>query len=207
MIDIATELTAIHREVVKRTGGGGEVVGAVLRRGYDVPAEDAWEAITDPERLKRWFLPISGDLRVGGKFQLEGNAGGEILRCEAPRLLRTTFGDPSSQVELRLKADGGSTVLEFDHTVSLAIAGSGAGVLYVGPGWDGALMALGLFLRGEVIEDPVTAANSPEAQEFSRRSVHAWASVIEASGTAGADEITAATEVSLAQFAPDLAPH
>jgi hypothetical protein len=31
-------------------------------------------------------MPISGELRVGGSFQLEGNAGGEILTCEPPRL-------------------------------------------------------------------------------------------------------------------------
>ena len=59
----------------------------MLRRRYDAAIEDVWDAVTDPDRLKRWFLPISGDLRVGGTFQLEGNAGGEILSCEPPRLL------------------------------------------------------------------------------------------------------------------------
>ena len=80
----------------------------------------------------------------------------------------------------------------------------GAGALYVGPGWDGALMALGLFLRGEVSDDPVAAANSPQGQEFSRQSVHAWAAAVESSGTASTEEIAAATQMSLAQFAPDL---
>jgi hypothetical protein len=84
------------------------------------------------------------------------------------------------------------------------MAGSGAGALYVGPGWDGAFMALGLFLDGVVIEDPVAAGNSPEGQEFSRQSVHAWAAAIESSGAASMDEIDAATAASLAQFAPDL---
>jgi hypothetical protein len=46
-------------------------------------------------------------------------------------------------------------------------------------------------------------ANSPEGQEFSRQSVHAWATVVESSGTASTDEIAAATDASLAQFAPD----
>jgi hypothetical protein len=32
--------------------------------------------------------------------------------------------------------------------------------------------------------------------------VHAWVGVVEASGTAGPEDIAAATEVSLAQFAP-----
>jgi hypothetical protein len=63
---------------------------------------------------------------------------------------------------------------------------------------------LGLFLRGEVGDDPVAAANSPQGQEFSRGSVHAWAAVVESSGTASTEDIAAATTASLAQFAPDL---
>jgi len=169
--------------------------------------EDVWDAVTNPDRMKRWFLPVSGDLRVGGTFQLEGNAGGEILRCEPPRLLRVTFGGPTSVVELRLSEEGDSdTVLELEHTVPIEMAGSGAGALYVGPGWDGTLMGLDLFLRGEVTDDPVAAANSPETQEFSRQSVHAWVAVIESSGTASTEQIVAATDVSLAQFAPDVSP-
>jgi uncharacterized protein YndB with AHSA1/START domain len=205
MIDIGNQLKAIHRDVGNRPTESGEVVCVSLRRRYNSPIEDVWDAVTNPERMQRWFLPISGDLRVGGTFQLEGNAGGDILKCEPPRLLRLTFGGPTSLVELRLSPAGESeTTLELDHTVPIEMAGSSAGALYVGPGWDGALMALGLFLVGEVSDDPVAAGNSPEGQEFSRQSVHAWASAIESSGTASIDEIAAATEASLAQFAPDL---
>jgi uncharacterized protein YndB with AHSA1/START domain len=205
MIDIATQLKAIHREVAQRPTDSGEGVSVLVRRSYDAPIEDVWNAITDPDRMKRWFLPVSGDLRVGGTFQLEGNAGGEILRCEPPRLLEVTFGGPTSLVALRLSPDGDSdTVLELEHTVPIEMAGSGAGALYVGPGWDGALMALDLFLHGEVSADPVAAASSPEGQRFSEQSVHAWTAVVESSGTATTDEIAAATEASLAQFAPDV---
>jgi hypothetical protein len=69
----------------------------------------------------------------------------------------------------------------------------------------GALMGLGLFLRGDAVGDPVAAANSPRAQEFSKQSVHAWAEVVKDSGSATAEQLAAATEVSLAQFAPELA--
>jgi McrBC 5-methylcytosine restriction system component len=71
-------------------------------------------------------------------------------------------------------------------------ARSGAGALYVGPGWDAALMALALFLRGEV-SDPVAAVNSLQGQEFSQQSGYAWATVVESAGTASTDEIAAAT--------------
>jgi uncharacterized protein YndB with AHSA1/START domain len=209
MIDIASQLKAIHRQVEQQlpADGSGEVVSVLLRRSYDAPVGDVWDAVTQPDRIKRWFMPISGDLRVGGSFQLEGNAGGEILSCEPPRLLKVSFGGPTSIVELRLTPDGDSdTVLELEHTVPIEMAQSGAGALYVGPGWDGALLGLGLFLGGEAVGDPVAAATSPEALEFSRQSVHAWVEVIKDSGTATAEQLAAATEVSLAQFAPESAP-
>jgi uncharacterized protein YndB with AHSA1/START domain len=204
VIDIPTQIDAIQREVTRRTLESGEVVSALLRRRYDAKIEDVWDAVTDPQRVTRWFLPVSGDLHEGGDFQLEGNASGRILRCEPPRLLRATFGGETSIVELRLTADGEGTTLELEHTVPIEMAGSGAGALYVGPGWDGALMALGLYLGGQVADDPVAAANSPETQTFNRQSVHAWTAAIEKSGTAGPDDIAPAVEMSLAQFAPDV---
>jgi uncharacterized protein YndB with AHSA1/START domain len=203
-IDIPNQLAAIYREVGERPAGDGEGVGVLLRRSYGAAIDDVWNAVTDPDRMRRWFLPVSGELRVGGSFQLEGNAGGEILSCEPPRLLRVTFGGPTSVVELRLTADGDETILELEHVVPLEIARSAAGALYVGPGWDGALMGLDLYLRGEAPADPAAAANSLEVQEFSKQSVHVWSAAVESSGAAGADEIAAATEVSLAQFAPDV---
>jgi uncharacterized protein YndB with AHSA1/START domain len=206
MIDIASRLNATHRQVERQPAadGAGELVSVLMRRSYDTPVQDVWDAVTDPDRIKRWLMPIGGDLRVGGRFQLEGNAGGEVLTCEPPRLLRATFGDPNSIVVVRLTPQGdGDTLLELEHTVPIEMAQSGAGALYVGPGWDGALLGLGLFLRGEAAGDPVAAASSPEAQAFSEQSVHAWAAVVEDSGTATAEQLAAATEVSLAQFAPD----
>jgi uncharacterized protein YndB with AHSA1/START domain len=206
MNDIASQIKAIHRQVSTRPIESGEIVSVQLRRTYDASVEDVWEAVTDPARLKRWFLPVSGDLHVGGTFQFEGNAGGEILTCEPPRLLKATWGGPTSLVELRLSPGVDSdTLLEFEHTVPIEMAGSGAGALYVGPGWDAALRSLGLFLRGEAGDDPIALENSPEGREFSRQSVHAWVTVVEFSGTAGPEEIAEATRMSLAQFAPDLA--
>jgi uncharacterized protein YndB with AHSA1/START domain len=205
MIDIASQIDAIHREVGRKPAAHGERVSILFRRHYAAPIEDVWNALTEPERVQRWFMPVSGDLRAGGNFQLEGNAGGDILRCEPPELLSVTFGGPTSTLELRLSSDGpDGTVLELEHTVPIEMAGSGAGALFVGPGWDGALMGLDLYVNGHVSDDPVAAASSPEAQEFSMRSVSAWAAVITSSGTATSDEIVAATEMSLKQFAPDL---
>jgi uncharacterized protein YndB with AHSA1/START domain len=206
MMDIAGQVSAIHRQVEKQppADGSGELVSVVLRRSYDAPIGDVWDAVTQPDRIKRWLLPISGELRLGGSFQLEGNAGGEILTCEPPRLLKVTFGRPTSIVWVRLTSQGDrDTVLELEHTVPIELAQSGAGALWVGPGWDTALLGLGRFLRGEDVGDPVAAENSPEGQEFSKQSVYAWVEVVRDSGTATAEQLAEATEVSLAQFAPD----
>jgi hypothetical protein len=88
--------------------------------------------------------------------------------------------------------------------VPIELAGSGAGALYVGPGWDGALLGIALYLAGEVIDDPVAAANSSEMQDFNLSSIKEWVATIEASLSADADAIAAAQQASLAQFAPDL---
>jgi uncharacterized protein YndB with AHSA1/START domain len=204
MIDTTNQIDTIHREVAKKQAEAGEVVSVLLRRSYDTSIEDVWSAVTDPQRIKRWFMPVSGDLREGGDFALEGNASGKILRCDPPKLLRTTFGDESSIVEVRLTANGeDGTTLELEHSVPMAMAGSGAGALYVGPGWDGAVMGLGLYLAGTFTDDPVAAANSPEVIAFNGESIEKWSAVVEASGTATPEELAAGVEASRAQFTPD----
>jgi uncharacterized protein YndB with AHSA1/START domain len=204
MIDIVNEVKAIRRQVSIGSGEVGETVTVVLRRSYPADAEDVWDALTNPERIRRWFMPISGDLRAGGNFQLEGNAGGDLLECRPPAQLRLTFGGEASVVALTLTQTGDDTVVELEHSVPLEMAGSAAGALYVGPGWDGGLLGLALHLRGEVTADPVAAANSLEAQQFCWDSVYAWEAVVTATGAATPDEIAAATQASLAQFAPAL---
>jgi uncharacterized protein YndB with AHSA1/START domain len=204
VIDIADRLKAIHREVNE---GSGETIGVLLRRTYDAAAADVWDAVTDPDRLRRWFLPVSGDLREGGSFQVEGNASGEVLTCAPPKLLRLTWGAPTSVVELRLTEDDDErTTVELEHTVPKAMAGSGAGALYVGPGWDGAFLGLGLYLAGEVQDDfdPVAAANAPETQRFNAGSIDAWTAVVSESGTASEDELAGAVAVAKAQYTPDV---
>jgi uncharacterized protein YndB with AHSA1/START domain len=144
MTDKASSLAETSREVGRRRIGAGEARTALIRRRYDAEIEDLWEACTTPERLNRWFLPVSGDLRVGGRFSLQGNASGEILRCEPPRLLKLTwaYGDrPVDEVELRLSpAEGGATVLEIEHaTVSRLVEWEGQMldvIPGVGVGWE-----------------------------------------------------------------------
>jgi uncharacterized protein YndB with AHSA1/START domain len=206
MIDIPQQIDAIDRTVSRTPReDGGENVTVLARRTYRAEMEDTWSALTDPSRVARWFMPLSGDLRKGGSFQLEGNASGDILECDRPRRFRVTFGSETSFLEVRLSPDGEGTALELEHTVPIEMAQSGAGALWVGPGWDGGLLALGLYLAGEVADDPVAAASSPEAMAFSKESVQAWAAAVEASDTATPKQLDEAVQMSMAQFAPGAA--
>lgn len=198
MFDMVEELAAIHRSVVR--DDDGDTVAVTLSRTYDADVEDVWDALTNPERLPRWFYPVSGDLRAGGSFQFEGNAGGEIRQCDRPNRLQVTFGGPESIVSVSLAETGDATTVELTHTVPLAMAGSGAGALFVGPGWDGALLGLGIHLRREFVGDPVEAANSPEVIEFNGGSIRRWTQSIESSGTATPEEIAGAREAAVAQY-------
>jgi len=205
MKDLLDELAAATRGVTRRTDDGTEVVAVALRRSYPASVDDVWNAVTDPERMRRWFLPVSGELRQGGSFQLEGNVGGEILRCEPPRHLTVTWGAPISLVHVRLAADGeDATTLELEHTVPVEFAGSGAGALYVGPGWDISVLGLANFLRGVEVEDPAAWENTADGQHFSAQTIAEWIEVIASAGTATAEEIAAAADMARAQFTPDL---
>jgi uncharacterized protein YndB with AHSA1/START domain len=196
MIDIVTEINAIRREVEAGRAGADQACGVRLRRRYDAAIEDVWDACTSPERIARWFLPVTGDLRPGGSYQLEGNAGGEILRCEPPRLLRVTwvFGDAASEVEIRLSpGDHHDTVLELEHTMHVTPLWAEFGPGAVGVGWDGALLGLSLHLSGESATDRQEWPRSPDGREFFTKSSRAWGAAHEAAG-ASAAEAGAATE-------------
>jgi uncharacterized protein YndB with AHSA1/START domain len=201
MIDIVREIDAVQREVHSGRTAAGEGRQVRLQRTYDAPIDDVWDALTNPERIGRWFLPISGDYRLGGTYQFEGNAGGEIVECSRPNRLKVTWvygptPEPgaASEVEIRLTPAGDdATLLEFDHTAIVPdemwdMYGPGA----VGVGWDGGMLGLGLHLRGGSVDDPEAWQLSPEGRDFNTRSARAWG---EASRVAGEDEETVARNI------------
>lgn len=217
MIDVIQQIEAIHREVGTGRIPAGEGRSIRLRRTYDAPIADVWDALTDPQRISRWFLPVSGDFRLGGRYQFEGNAGGEILACERPNRLKATwvYGDPNdpgavSEVEVRLSPDGAeATVFDFEHVAVVPDEmwgqfGPGA----VGVGWDMGLLGLGLYLRtGATVGDPEAWQLSDEGRDFATRSSRAWG---DANAAAGADPATVESNVAATTAfyttVPDTAP-
>jgi uncharacterized protein YndB with AHSA1/START domain len=202
MIDVPDEVGSVHREVRDGRVPAGEGKTVLIRRTYPSAVEEVWDAITDPERISRWLAPVTGDFRPGGKYQLEGNAGGEILRCEPPRLLTVSwiFGDAqpgSSEVEVRLSAAGeNATVLELEHSAVVDPGfwgqfGPGA----VGVGWDLGLLGLRLHLTGGTLstEDKEVWPTTPAGRQFITLSAEAWGTAHAAAG-AGQTEVESAVE-------------
>lgn len=200
MIDIATQLTTVYREV--GPAASGDALGVLIRRRYPAPAADVFAALTDPERLPRWYRAVTGDLRAGGEFRLADGCRGRIVQCEPPRRLLLTWEAEPASVDVRLGTDdSGGTVLELEHALGVEPA---ATALSAGPGWDVRLLALDLFLRGGQLGDPDRWECSADVQRFAQHAVSAWAAAVATAGIAREEDLTGARTAALTRYAPDV---
>ena len=161
-------------------------------RLYNTDAEDLWDALTNPERVPRWFLPVSGDLKVGGRYQLEGFAGGDITRCDEARALDVTWevGDNVSWLQVRLTPEAGGARLTLDHIMLKDEQGEAHWKTYgpgaTGVGWELSFLAFGYHLSHDGIQiDPGAYQEwtiSDAGKAFSRNSAEAWGDAHIASG-------------------------
>ena len=181
--DLASHLGATTRVVDDCMHDGRPARMVVATCSYATDAADLWDALTNAERIPRWFLPVSGKLRLGGRYQLEGNAGGEITTCEPPERLAVTweYGGQMSWVTLMLAPAGdGRTRLTLEHVAHReggeefwAQFGPGA----VGVGWDLALMGLGKHIAtGEALDAGREQqwVVSPEGKQFVKHVSDGW---------------------------------
>ncbi len=168
-MDLIGAVGLLRREVVSTTHDGKPTRMIVAERTYNATTEDVWDALTNAERIPRWFLPVSGDLRLGGHYQLEGNAGGTITACDAPHHLAVTweFGGEVTWVEVHLTPSGDDTTLRLEHTALIDERWKEFGPGAVGIGWDLTLVALAEHLTtGEQV---VADLASPDALTFMPR--------------------------------------
>lgn len=182
-MDFSNPLGITYRVVTELTHNGHPARAVSGSAIFDTDLEDLWDAVTNAERLPRWFLPISGDLQLGGRYQLEGHAGGEITRCEPPRTLDITWecGGNVSWIHLRLD--------DCDHGAKLTLEqimlkdkdsedhwrkyGPGA----TGVGWDLSFVGLSLHTRaGEAVPQDESHAwmASMAGKAFIRECSAAW---------------------------------
>lgn len=199
MVDVLSQLGAVTRELRVDEVDGEQSHVQSLEQSYPSPIEDVWDAVTSPERIQRWFLPVSGDFRVGGRFQFEGQAGGEVLECAPPASagaeaarVRVTweYGGGVTWLTVGLVSEGEGTRLRLEHVAKASDVpaemwdsfGPGA----TGVGWDGGLLGLSLHLGAvEGSLSPAEAeawAATDEGRQFYRGAADGWGAAHEASG-------------------------
>jgi uncharacterized protein YndB with AHSA1/START domain len=150
-----------ERELRERDGAWS----SVIRRRFAAPRGRVWSAFTDPAELTRWLGTPEGELALGGVVVLDlkmpEKVTLEVLACEAPRKLRTTwkYGNLAvSEVELRLEAAGDGTLLELEHFTSPHredAAGTGSG-------WEAALFQLDHLIAGKPAPSEASFAAAEE---------------------------------------------
>jgi uncharacterized protein YndB with AHSA1/START domain len=201
-VDILEELSRVHRTVREQDGVAEAPHRVQLERTFAAAVEDVWDACTVADRLARWFLPVTGELRLGGHFQLEGNAGGTVRQCDPPSSFTVTweYGESTSLLTMRLTPEENITRLQLTHSVAdddhWRTYGPGA----VGVGWDLALLGLTAHLAAETLPEADLAA-TPEGQDFVRRSAASWGDA-HASGGAAVEQAEAAARRTSDAYAP-----
>jgi uncharacterized protein YndB with AHSA1/START domain len=191
MNDSKEQINAVRRTLGTRVLEAGEARVLTISQAYDTDIDDLWDVVTNPERIPRWFLPVSGDLKEGGHYQFEGQAGGTITQCDRPRSFAATweYGGNVSWIEVRLSPENdGRTRFELEHVAPVTDEfadqfGPGA----VGIGWD-----MGMFGLANYVTDPSSAmgpqegaawAASEDGKQFMKASSDAWADADVAAGT------------------------
>jgi uncharacterized protein YndB with AHSA1/START domain len=188
--DLIQAIDSIRRAVGTGELAAGEAHVVTASRTYTAPVDDVWDALTNPERIPRWFLPVEGDLRLGGTYQFAGNAGGEIRECDPPRRLLVTWvmGEPgpedSSIVEVVLEPVGeDETALTLEHTAVVpAEMWEQFGPGSVGVGWDLGLLGLGAHLAGLEVGGPEDLETDSAMHTAMRASSGAWGEALAATG-------------------------
>ncbi|MDJ0325364.1 SRPBCC domain-containing protein [Cryobacterium sp. PH31-AA6] len=221
MMDVHAQLRAVTRGIETREVDGVLSFVQTLTQTYPSPIDDVWDAVTTAERIPRWFLPVSGDLRIGGHYQFEGNAGGDIRRCDPPSggsagytvTWGNGMGEPSI-VHVRLTAlDTASTRFELENVAAVDSVPDGFWVQFgpsaTGMGWDSGLLGLALYFGGGSAgispEEGQAWLATDEGKSFLRGSADAWAKEHISDG-ANPDIANAAATTTYRMYSGELPP-
>jgi uncharacterized protein YndB with AHSA1/START domain len=191
--DLTAHMKAMSRTVRNLERDGKPAKAVVASCIYNTDPSDLWDALTNPKRLPRWFSPVTGDLRQGGRYQIEGNAGGTITRCDREKRIEVTWemmgGVSWVNITLIARADG--TELELEHIAHIDPHWDQFGPGAVGVGWDLSFLGLALHLTDPSFVKPESEdewLRQPESKDFVRGASDGWA---QAAITAGEDRAKA----------------
>ncbi|GGI26822.1 SRPBCC family protein [Bradyrhizobium guangdongense] len=186
-IDVARVLGLVTRSVRNFEKDGKAASAVILTRLYDTDVDDLWDAVTSKQRIPRWFLPVEGDLQLGGRYQLKGNAGGTVTACTPPTHFAATweFGGAVSWIEVTLAAERNQARLTLEHTAVIEDHWKQFGPGAVGIGWDLAITGLERYLAtGASVDHEIAEAwmVSAEGKDFMTRCGECWCAAHVASG-------------------------
>ncbi|HYO59757.1 SRPBCC family protein [Archangium sp.] len=184
-VDVIKQIGAVTRQVRSSERDGKPAQVVVASRTYSTTPDDLWNTITDPERLRRWFSPVSGELRLGGRYQIEGNASGTITACEPQKSFALTweYGGDTSWLAVRLTPVANDrTRLDLEHTQIPGDHWKKYGAGATGVGWDLTLLGLDQFTTEGRTVDPIAWPASDEGKDYMRRASDDWARAAIASG-------------------------
>lgn len=154
------------------TGDESEATITLTRR-YRSPRVDLWGALTDPERIARWYGTIVGDTPHAPGDRFEVDLGGGMVRkamleaCDAPRGLSYTWwsgDDDPGLVAIRLTAVDGGTELTVTHERLRPHR-----LLGYGGGWEQSLVALAKTLGETPVDGSAPGAQREARWELLRR--------------------------------------
>lgn len=189
-VDVDHQINAVRRKVGTRVIDAGDAHVVTISQVYGTDVADLWNAVTDIERIPRWLMPITGDLRVGGSYQLKDHAGGTILTCDPPKTFTATweYGGNVSWIEVTVSSDGPDrSRLVIEHVAQVDDEmwqqfGPGA----VGIGWDSMLLGLALHTSTGESVDPSAGQEwlgTEQGRRFLRLSGEGWCGADVESGT------------------------
>ena len=147
--NVEENLSAVDRSVSSLERDGQPAHAVILSRGYPTTLDDLWDAATNADRIPHWFLPISGNLELGGSYQLEGNAGGRITACQPPSHYAITweFGGFVTWVNVDVSDDGsGHARFTITHTAHHSEQWDTYGPGATGVGFEMGLLGLAMHL-------------------------------------------------------------
>jgi len=185
---------AEFRELDEREHNGKPARVVAASRVYPTTQPDLWDAITNKERLSRWFGPVDGTLELGGRYKIKGNAKGKILWCEPHDGFDLTwvFFFNTSWVNVRLRPEDDDTRLTIEHLMHKGRMSEGHWKKYgpgaTGVGWDLWFLALGVHLGvdGQSVNrsDHDAWLKTAEGKTFMRACAASWGEAHRAAGEA-----------------------
>ncbi len=118
-VDASDQLDAVERTLIATPDGPMISATSWLSQFYPTTVEDLRDACTTPRSAGALVRAGGGDLRAGGRFEVEDNASGTIETCTAPTGFVATweFNGAATRLAISIAPDGADRArLTLEHS-------------------------------------------------------------------------------------------